>query len=138
VPLLSLYVELPVTFGFSADVAAQPANVPRNYSSLFITPGLKLKLAPVSPVAPYLVAGGGYARFRESRLLADGSASPEGQVTGSGVFQFGGGLDFRLAPFLGARAEVRDFYSGSPRLTFEDIRDRQHTLLVAAGLVLRF
>ena len=48
----------------------------------------------------------------------------------------------KIAPFLGLRAEVRDFYSGSPELTLNQVtgtfNERQHNIIGTAGLVLRF
>jgi hypothetical protein len=131
VPLVSLYVEVPVfgTFDSTTNIAnSSLTNV--KYSALFVTPGLKLKLAPSFPVSPYFVAGGGLAHFSKSNATTS-------DATNTGVFDVGGGLDFKFFPYLSFRTEVRDFYSGSPNLT-NNFTDRQHQLIASGGLVLRF
>lgn len=131
VPLVSLYVEVPVygTFDSTARIANSTLLNPK-YSALFVTPGLKVKLAPSFPVSPYLVAGGGLAHFSKSNTATSDS-------TNTGVFDVGGGLDFKFFPYLSFRMEARDYYSGSPNLTV-NFTDRQHQVIAAAGLVLRF
>ncbi len=142
VPLVSLYFELPIVAGFNTDVASSvnSAAVIRNYSSLFITPGVKLKLAPSFPISPYAVADVGWARFKGSSTLAGGTTNPN-EVKNTNVFAFGGGLDMKIAPFLSFRGEVRDFYSGLPsfsNLSLSMLKSRQHNLVPSGGLVLRF
>ncbi len=131
VPLVSLYVEVPFygTFNSTANIANSTVFNPK-YSALFVTPGLKLKLAPSFPVSPYFVAGGGLAHFRTSNTATNDS-------TNTGVFDVGGGLDFKFFPYLSFRMEARDYYSGSPNLTV-NFTQRQHQVIAAAGLVLRF
>jgi hypothetical protein len=131
VPLISLYAEFPVfaTFDSTANIAGSTLTNPK-YSALFVAPGLKLKLAPVFPISPYFVLGGGLAHFSKSNVTTN-------STTNTGVFDVGGGLDFKLAPYIGARTEIRDFYSGSPDLT-TNFSQRQHQIVASAGLVLRF
>jgi Outer membrane protein beta-barrel domain len=135
VPLVGLYVEVPVfgtfdsTAAFTSTIASPTTNF-NKYSALFVTPGLKLKLAPAFPVSPYFVAGGGLARFSKSN-------SNVNETTNTGVFDVGGGLDFKIAPFLSTRLEVRDFYSGPPKLS-TNFTNREHQVIASGGLVLRF
>ncbi len=138
VPLLSAYVEVPVTFGLNSSIRTAigaPLNIPRNYNSLFVTPGLKVKFAPISPISPYLAGGVGFARLQGSSTLADGSPNPN-RTQNSSVFDIGGGLDFKFFPFLSFRVEVRDYYVGLPTAT--GLSKRQHTVVPMGGLVLRF
>jgi opacity protein-like surface antigen len=130
-PLLSAYVEVPVfaTFDSTANAVSAINGKPK-YSTLFVTPGLKLKLAPEFPISPYLVAGGGFVHFSKSNVITE-------QSTYSGTFDVGGGLDFKIAPFFSARGEVRDFYSGSPNVT-TNFNNREHQLITSLGLVFRF
>jgi hypothetical protein len=51
---------------------------------------------------------------------------------------FGGGLDWKIAPFISARAEARDFYSGGIGLSLTSLNERQHNLVTTLGLVLKF
>jgi Outer membrane protein beta-barrel domain len=129
-PLAALYFEVPVVVG-PKSVTRLPSR--SNYSSLFITPGLKLKLAPEFPLSPYVAAGIGYARFHQ-----DANASVSSQSVNTEVYDFGGGLDLKIAPFVSLRGEVRDFYSGFPDFNSLSNTGRQHNLVAQAGLVLRF
>lgn len=142
IPFFALYLEVPVA-GTLKDVPVNPTlsglTTPGSYSSLFVTPGLRLKLAPGFPISPYVAVGGGLAHFNRSA-----SQTPSGSSSSinKGVFDIAGGLDFKLAPFLSVRGEVRDFYSGSPELTLNQVtgtfNQRQHNILGTGGLVLRF
>ena len=143
-PLASLYFELPVAAGlkrtssspFGCEDIINPACASSSFttSALFIAPGLKVKLAPELPVSFYLTAGGGLARFR-------GASSTGGSTTNNtNTAQFGGGMDFKIAPFLSFRGEVRDFYSGFPFNPLVPVggKPRQHNIFTTGGLVLRF
>ena len=48
----------------------------------------------------------------------------------------------KVAPFLSLRGEVRDFYSGSPELSINQVTgtfdQRQHNIVGTAGIVVRF
>ncbi len=136
VPLISAYLEVPITGTLTSSVTSAGLLSSASYSALFITPGLKLKLGAELPVSPYLAAGGGLARYSKSANLAAVAAS--GTVTNTGVFDVGGGVDMKIAPFLGLRAELRDFYSGSPALSLPALRQRQQSLVATAGVVVRF
>ena len=137
VPFVGLYAELPVMGTLDTKITSSSALLNTGtYSALFIAPGLRAKLAPGFPVSPYLALGGGWARFHKSAQLAGSTGSK--QDTTSGVFDMAAGLDFKFAPYLGGRFEVRDFYSGSLFPTITDLAQRQHNLFVGAGLVVRF
>ena len=137
VPFIALYGELPVMGSLNSQISSGAALLSTGtYSALFIAPGVRAKLAPGFPVSPYLAIGGGWARFHKSAQLA--SQSGTAQNTTSGVFDVAGGLDFKFAPFIGGRIEIRDFYSGSLFPTITDLAQRQHNLFAGAGLVVRF
>ena len=134
VPLVSLYLEVPVygTFHSISNIvqtAQSPFRNPR-YSALFVTPGLKLKLAPSFPISPYLAAGGGLAHFSKEDVTTSDS-------TNSGTFDVAGGVDIKFFPYLSFRAEVRDYYSGNPNL-LPGLTERQNQLVSTLGLVIRF
>jgi len=141
VPLASIYFEFPVVVGLKNEglLPSFSGLERREYSSLFIAPGLKLKLAPEFPVSPYFTLGGGLARFK-----LDATANSPEQTRNTSVIQFGAGLDMKIAPFISLRGEVRDFYSGSllegPAALpgGGSIAGRQHNIVPSAGLVLRF
>lgn len=130
VPLASAYVEVPVfgTFNSTGSAYQAIAGKPR-YSALFVTPGLKLKIAPEFPISPYVLIGAGVAHFSTNTF---GSNS-----NNSATLEVGGGLDLKVFPFVSARLDVRDFYSGNPDLAI-NFTQRQNQLMTSVGLVLRF
>jgi opacity protein-like surface antigen len=132
VPLFGLYAEIPVAGSFSSNIPTiSGLTVARSYTSLFITPGLRLRLAPSFPLSPYVSAGLGYGRF--NRQLFTGGSSSDSTF----AFDIGGGLDLKFLPFVGLRAEVRDFNSGGVGLETLAL-GRQNNVFVTAGITLRF
>ena len=134
----SLNLEVPV-----AVIPSQKLGLPstitftNDMSSIFVTPSLKLKAFPKSPVAPWISAGGGWARY---------SVDPD-IITNKGALQFGGGLDFRIGQRRwGFRGEVRDFLTSDPNLAlvsgpfFGATKGglHRHNVLYGGGLTLRF
>ncbi|HEY6334119.1 MAG TPA: hypothetical protein VI756_32690, partial [Blastocatellia bacterium] len=123
----------------SPNVGVSSSNValPRSYSSVFVTPGLKLKILPVAGFSPYLVLGGGVAHFSGSNTTQNDSIGNGGGST-SAAYDFGGGLDMRVLPLIGIRVEVRDVSSGNPSFNVPVVGGRQRNVLFGAGVVLRF
>lgn len=121
--LASLHVELPLMF----STARNAGLLTPNFSTLFFTPSVKLKLLPSSGVSPFVSAGGGFARFNNS---------PTSDIRGA--FQVGGGLDFKTRlPLLGFRIEARDFITGSP--SFSTLTNNHlNNLFVGGGITLHF
>lgn len=113
------------------------AVVPRLYASLYVVPGFRVKFLPNARLSPWAAVGGGYALFEKADRLTNGQ--PETNLfLNRGVFDFGGGLDYRLIRFIGLRAEVRDFYSGNPDLNVRLNSNTQHSVVASGGIVLRF
>ena len=138
VPFGSLYFEVPVAGGLKSNGSWPSAGITnQDFSSFFVAPGLRLKLAPGLPVSPYFAAGVGLAHFR-----LDGNGFIPASSHNSTVVDMAAGVDFKIAPHLSARGEVRDFWSGNP---FKDlasglpgVADRQHNVIPSVGLVVRF
>ena len=131
-PYLSFSAELPVAGSFNSSIPTlSGVSIARSYTSLFITPGVRLRLAPSFPVSPYLSAGLGYARF--NRKLFNGTTNANSSL----AFDVGGGLDVNVTSLIGLRAELRDFNSGG--MGVETVFfGRQNNLFATAGLVFRF
>ncbi|MGJ5814580.1 outer membrane beta-barrel protein [Paludibaculum fermentans] len=110
----------------------------RDFASLFVTPGIRVKLRPAGRLSPYAVVGGGYAQFEQSTYLVNGELNPAARRVHRGVFDFGGGVDSKLWRFVGLRAEIRDFYSGSPLYSIAAQSGGQHNIVASGGIVLRF
>jgi Outer membrane protein beta-barrel domain len=135
--IAALYGEIEFVAIPNRPVTAATATVPQNYASLYLTPGLRLKFFPNSRLAPWGAIGGGYALYQESAQLSNGQNTTN-KFLNRGVFDFGGGLDYRLFRFIGLRAEVRDFFSGNPNLNGALRSSTQHNVVAGGGIILRF
>lgn len=125
--LASLHLEVPVSFIPSAQLIS-PAN-PLKLSTIFVTPSLRVKLAPGSAVSPFASFGGGWAHYSVG----------SGLTSNRGALQFGGGVDIKTGiPLLGFRAEVRDFLAGQPKFGTSSVRAGLHNVLAGGGIVFRF
>jgi len=92
-PRLALYFEVPALAIPLQDITASIGAVPRNYDYFFVTPGLRVKLAPAAGISLWFSAGGGYALFDESANRMDGAHNIT-RGTSGGAVQFGGGVEF--------------------------------------------
>jgi opacity protein-like surface antigen len=137
VPEVALQLELPVVAVPTADISSSTLLTSKSYSSIYFTPGLRLRLGTSLPVSPWFSAGGGIAHFSPSSTTQAGSPSGASSTT-KGAFQIGAGLDFK-APVLpiGVRLEVREFYAGVPNLGLPHL-DLHHNIFAGGGLVFRF
>jgi opacity protein-like surface antigen len=132
VPALQLSVEVPVAASFDSFVPSSLIPVIGNsYTSVFVTPGVRARLAPSFFLSPYVAVGVGLAHFNNS-LTGGGSSSDN-----SFAVDFGGGLDLKIFPHVSLRAEVRDFYTGSPGLDPLFLQ-KQNNLVVTGGVGIRF
>lgn len=109
----------------------------RDVASLFVTPGIRVKFGPGRAIAPYVVAGGGYAAFEQSVTQLNGQPNAAPRTVNRGVFDYGGGVDVKFWRFIGLRGEVRDFYSGSPAFNLPALRGGQHNPVASIGFVIK-
>lgn len=117
-----------------------PPDLIGQYAYIFLTPHVRLKFNPQGSLSPWVLLGGGYARFLERKPAAVPSFVPG---TNTGTLFYGGGVDTRtiLRIFhipIGFRAEVRDFYSGSPNYGQPVKGDLQHNVVFTGGLLIKF
>lgn len=136
--LAALYFEVPLAGTPRTKVKTTNALSPGSYSSIFFTPGIKLKLLPGGKYSPFATVGVGLAHFSESATTIANQPNPNRSSETNAVFAFGFGLDVRVVSILSIRGEVRDFYSDLPPLNVRALSDRQHNALISAGIVLRF
>ena len=129
-PLVSLYLELPFVAGFNGSRSTALDLNREDYNTLYFTPGLKLKFTPGLPVSPYLAAGLGWGSFRSTNTSATAN-----KFAGD----LGGGVDFKVFPYISLRGEVRDFYTSSPTLDFPGIyHGSVNNVVFSGGAVFRF
>src|SRR5271169_1199376 len=125
---------------FDVKVSVPPVDVPRSYAYLFLTPHVRVKFNGGGAFEPWLLFGGGYARF---------SAAPPANApafrgaSNTGALEFGGGIDTKpivhvLKLPIGIRLAVRDFYSGTPNYNQALSNDRQNNVVYTGGLLIRF
>ena len=131
-PVVSLSAELPIAESFSSSIPTLSGTaLARSYTSLFITPGVRVRLAPAFFISPYLAAGLGYGRF--NRQLFSGVT----RVNNTFALDIGGGLDVKILPHVSLRGELRDFNSGG--VEFQSLAfGRQNNLFATVGLAVRF
>lgn len=136
--IFGIRAELPVAIVPKMDLNYYPGGVPKDIGAVFATPSVRVNIFSGDSVTPWVSAGGGYGRFRESSTLYYAGNNPGPTGTNTGVVQFGGGLDVWFWHRWGARVEARDFYSGVPDLDVSTGRSRQHNYYVGVGVAHRF
>jgi len=134
----ALYGEVHFLANPQRIVGSGLATATRDVATIFLTPGLKLKLFPKGRVSPYAMAGGGWALFEQSTSQLNGQPNPAPRTVNKGVFVYGGGVDFHVVRHFGLRAEVRDFYSGSPAYNIPSLTGGQRNAVVSGGFVITF
>ena len=134
----ALYGEVHFLANPLRNVSSVNRGLTRDVATLYVTPGIRVKLFPRGRVSPYLAVGGGYALYEQSTDLLGGGPNPAPRFLNRGAFDFGGGADVHFWRFLALRAEVRDFYTGSPAYNTRSITAGQHNVVAGGGIVLRF
>jgi len=132
VPGVGLYVELPLVAGFNNQRTLTSLFNGQNYSSLYFTPGLKVKLLPSFFISPYIAGGVGLAHF---------SASNGGGSENDFAADIGGGFDVKVFPHVSLRAEARDFITDTPGLSFNVLQNfagKTNNVVASGGVVIRF
>ena len=129
-PLVSLYLELPFQAGFDGSRSTLLNLNRENYNTLYFTPGLKVKFAPGFPISPYLAGGIGWGSFRSTNTSA---------TSNKFAADLGGGVDFKLVPYVSLRGEVRDYYTSAPTLDISSVyQGHINNVVFSGGVVLRF
>ena len=135
--IVALYGEVEFVAIPNRGVTSATTVVAQNYASLYVTPGARLKLFPRSRISPWGAIGGGYALYQESAQLSNGQNTTN-KFLNRGVFDYGGGVDYRLFWRIGLRGEVRDFLSGNPNLNAAPTSSTQHSVVASGGLIVSF
>jgi opacity protein-like surface antigen len=128
VPLVSIYGEIPFVAGFDNTQYIISQGAREDYNSYYVTPGVKVKFAPGFIISPWLAAGVGWSHFSSRQTNATDT---------NFAADWGGGLDFKVFPFVSLRVEARDFYSDVPQLNLPT-SGKQNNVVVGGGVVLRF
>jgi hypothetical protein len=131
-------IEIPFIASPSFEVRNAGRSLPKEYASLYLTPGVRVTVRPERAVSIFGAAGAGYARYSESKVRTDGSPNPAQRDTNTGALQLGAGFDVRAIRWFGFRGEVRDVFTGSRNFSLATPAPRVHNIVTAGGLVLRF
>jgi opacity protein-like surface antigen len=135
---VALYGEVNLLASPLRDVTSNVGSATKNFASLYLTPGVRLKFFPTSTISPYVVVGGGYADYEQSTTRLDGLANPASRQLARGVFDFGAGVDVRVWRWVALRGDARDFYTGAPAYNLATISGGQHNVAISGGFVLRW
>ena len=133
----ALYGEIEFVALPNRGLTAATATVPQSYASLYVAPGMRLKVLPSARLSPWVAVGGGYALDEQSAKLSNGQNTAN-KFLSRGVVDFGGGLDYKVFRFVGLRGEVRDFLSGNPNLNVALSSSTQHNVVASGGITVRF
>jgi hypothetical protein len=133
-----LWLEVPAIFNPDEDLNYGTNQIPKDYSSYFITPAARLNLIPNMAVSPWVSFGGGIGHFAASKELVFFGTNTGHRIKTAGVLEGGVGFDVRLLRRLKFRFEARDDWSGAPPLNIDTGKDRQHNYYVAGGAAFRF
>jgi opacity protein-like surface antigen len=134
----ALYGEINFLASPLRGVSSPVTSATRDFASLYVTPGIRVKLLPDSRISPYGVIGGGYADYEQSTTQIDGRPNPASRQLARGVFDFGAGVDVRVWRFVALRGEARDYFTGSPEFNISSISGGQHNVAVTGAFVLRW
>jgi hypothetical protein len=131
IELASLYLELPFAAAWGGSRSITQGNLlHQDYNTMYLTPGLKLKILPVSFVSPYLAGGLGWGGFRSTNTSA---------TSNKFAGDIGGGADFNILPMLSLRGEVRDYYTSAPTLDVQSVyHGSVNNVVISGGAVFRF
>src|SRR5437016_8698433 len=112
--------------------SGNPAST-RDVATIYVTPGVRVKFAATRSVSPYVAFGGGVAFYQQSVLQIDGTPNPAPRDIHRAALDFGGGFDPSLGRWIGLRAEIRDFYTGSPAYNLPNLGGGQHNVVASGG-----
>ncbi len=137
-PFAALYAEVHFLANPQRLVTSTDRRATRDVATLYVTPGIRVVFRPAARIRPWLSAGGGYALHEHSLLNGAGAPNPAPRFSHTGVVAAGAGVDASLWKWLGARLEVRDFYTGKPVYNVPTSGSRQNNIVFGGGFVLRF
>jgi hypothetical protein len=136
--LWSVALEVPFVVDPVEKVHSAGDLTPKQYSSFFVTPAVRLAVFSEQAVSPWVSFGGGFGYFNPSSRNEFGAPLLGKGGSSTGVLQGGVGLDVRISSRFTLRGEGRDFWSGVPQLNVDTGKSRQHNIFAGAGVVWHF
>ena len=117
------------------EISSRNLAATRDVATIFVTPGVRFRFAPIGRFSPYATVGAGYALYEQSFFRIDGASNEAARFTHRGAFMFGGGVDVPVWRRIAIRFEGRDFYTGNPSFNTPVSGSGQHNLVVGGGFV---
>lgn len=137
----SLWVELPFLWNPDEDLNFGINAVPKQYSSMFLTPAARVRFFEGMAFQPWVSFGGGIGHFVGSSDMIFFGPNTGHRIKTTGVLHGGIGLDVPLGhKFQNAifRFEARDNWSGEPPINVDTGKSHQHNFYVGGGVVFKF
>ena len=141
----SVGAELPVLWNPDEDLNYGLNQVPKQYSSIIVTPAVRLHLLPNAGFSPWLSFGGGIARFSASKELEfNNTINPGPRIKTAGALHGGVGLDVPLSIIvhrmrdIDFRFEAIDNWTGEPPINVNTGKTREHNYYVGGAAVFKF
>ena len=133
--IADLYGEVHVLFSPRQEVTSAYTAATASFTTLYVTPGVRLKFYPKKNLSPYVLGGGGYALYRQSDKTVAGLPNPAPRTVNSPAGEFGGGLDFQYSPRIAFRLEAREFFTSSVKYNVPIYGRGQYNFVVGGGVV---
>ena len=129
----SLWIEfIPAFYNSGTGNAGSLGSVDWDWTAFML--GIRVMVPVQSRISVYGAAGGGFGGFRRPVITGTSPLAVGSSGTDHGVFDFGGGIDFRLQRFISVRAELRDYVTSSGLSG----PTGHHHLMPVAGLAFHF
>lgn len=130
-----LYLGMNVLFSPPQNVTSTLKTVTADFSTLYLTPAVKLKFYPKRVYFPWIEGGGGYALYRSSSNTLAGAANAGSGSTNSHAFMFGGGIDLEYHKKFALRLEAREFLTRSVNYNTPVHGRGQFNFVIGGGIV---
>lgn len=137
----SLWIELPFLWNPDEDLGYGINAVPKQYSSMFLTPAARVRFFEGLAFQPWVSFGGGIGHFGASKDLLFLGPNTGNRIKTTGVLDGAIGLDVPLGPKVQNaifRFEARDNWSGEPPINVNTGKSHQHNFYVGGGVVFKF
>ncbi len=137
----SLWVELPLLYNPDEDLNYAINAVPKQYSSMFLTPAARVRFFEGLAFQPWVSFGGGIGHFVASKDMVFYGPNTGHRIKTTGVLDGGIGLDVPLGRKLQNaifRFEARDNWSGEAPINVDTGKSHQHNFYVGGGVVFKF
>src|SRR5260370_6575489 len=106
----ALYGEINFLASPLREVSTSVTTATRDFASLYVTPGIRVKFLPASRISPYAVVGGGYADYGASAALFYGRPHPVDRQLAPADFALRPSAEVQGARLFALRWEARDFF----------------------------